>query len=203
MLTKRLSPSEAHVANKPEWHKTAFRTFMIQIWSRLVKVLKPVPVVAECKPLYFLKHRENPAKTVHSGNKHSQWRLSPAAHALSCWCRGSVWGSSRLHRASPPDRRESGRERERRDKLRDQQQSRLLRDSTSVTFRNRIYCTWIYPFDFFFNGSNWQETQQWLILLQRVMILRQWTCSHESPGFCFVDMSSCLLQELWMTIVFD
>lgn len=117
VLTKRLSQSAAHAANKPERHKTAFRTFMIQKWSCMVKVLKPVPVVAEYKPLCFLKHQEPQPRQAHSRNKHSRWRLSPVAHALSCWCRGSVWGSSRLHHASPPDRRESEWQRGWRDKF--------------------------------------------------------------------------------------
>lgn len=52
-------------ANKPERHKTAFRTFIIQIWSCTTRALKPVPAAAERKPLCFLKHQErrHPAET--------------------------------------------------------------------------------------------------------------------------------------------
>lgn len=73
MLTKKLCPSAAKAANKPEWHKTAFGTSVIQIWSCLVKVLKPAAAVAECKPLCFLKHRETqPRRCTAGANTHGE-----------------------------------------------------------------------------------------------------------------------------------
>lgn len=79
---------------------------VIQTWFCLVKESKPVPVVAENKPLCFLKHRKIQPRLWNIRSKHSQWRLSPAAHVLSCWCRGSAWGSSSPRRASQPVRKE-------------------------------------------------------------------------------------------------
>lgn len=70
--------------------------------SCTVKVFKLIPAVTKYKPLCRLKHPEMLERKAHS-----RWRLSPAARALSCSCHGSAWGSSRLRRASPPDRRQS------------------------------------------------------------------------------------------------
>lgn len=82
-----------------------------------------------------------------------------------------------------------------------------LRDSTSLTFKKAYTPKDYVPLIFFlfFNGSKWWTTQQWLILLQKVITLKQWTCTHQSPGFYFAHMSACLQQELWMTrsILFD
>lgn len=83
VLTKRLSQSAAQAANKPERHKTAFRTFIIQIWSCMVKALKPVPAVAEYKPLCFLKHQETqPRQRTAETNTHGEdfLRLPTRSH---------------------------------------------------------------------------------------------------------------------------
>lgn len=98
------SLSSFYSGSKPNWHKTAFR---IVTWSYTEGESKPATAVTEYKPLCFLKE---PDESEQRRNKHWRWRLSPVARALSCWCRGSAWGSSTLHRASPPDGRERGKE---------------------------------------------------------------------------------------------
>lgn len=80
VLTKRLSLSAAHTPHKPEWHKTAFRTFIIQMWSCTVKALKPVPAVAGYKPLCFLKRQETQPKTEPNTHSEDFFRLPTCSH---------------------------------------------------------------------------------------------------------------------------
>lgn len=133
VLTKRLSQSAAHAANKPERHKTAFRTFMIQKWSCMVKVLKPVPVVAEYKPLCFLKHQETqPRQRTAETNTHGEdfLRLPTRSHVGVVDLFEDHPGFIMLPhltggKASEKEKDEIN--------LWDQHQSRLVRDSNSLT----------------------------------------------------------------------
>lgn len=137
MLTKRLSQSAAHAANKPEWHKTAFRTIIIQIWSCTENVLKPVPAVAEHKPLCLLKHPEiQPRQRAGETNTHGEdfLRLPTRSHV----------GVVDLFEDHPGfivlPHLTGGKAKEREDKLNscDHHQSRLLKDG------NRLPSTVIY-----------------------------------------------------------
>lgn len=131
MSTKRLSQTAAHAANKPEWHKTAFRSIIIQMWSCTENVLKPVPVVAEYKPLCFLKHPETqPRQRAGETNTHSEdfLRLPTRSHV----------GVVDLFEDHPGfivlPHLTGGKVRAREDKINscDQHQSRLLRDGNRL-----------------------------------------------------------------------
>lgn len=213
MLTKRLSTSATSAANKPEWHKTAFRTSMIQIWSRLVKVLKPVPAVAGYKPLCFLKYRETQPRPCTAGtNTHGEdfLRLPTRSHVdvvdlfedhPSFVVLPHLTGGGQRERE-----REGVSEREReRAREREMGYSYIRSTTTSKSgimtvwllklhIRHMTICLW-----FFFNGPKWWMAQQWLTFLQSSINQKQRTCSHWPPGFYFADMSVCLQQYLWMT----
>lgn len=160
MLTKKLSPSAANAANKPEWHKTAFRTSVIQIWSCLVKVLKPVPAVAECKPLYFLKQQETqPSRCTAGTNTHGEdfLRLPTRSHVGVVNLFEDHPGFVVLPHLTGGDRAaETGRERQKRERERWRafvwSETIWLWDSNSLTFEI-VDTPYNMPLIFSFNGS--------------------------------------------------
>lgn len=140
MLTKRLSQSAAQAANKPERHKTAFRAFMIQIWSCMVKVLKPVPVVAEYKLLCFFKHAETQPR------RHSERQTltvktfsgCPRALMLVSWiCLRIIQASSCFPTWQEGRQVKKGR----RDKFMGSAPVSLTQGQWQCRIRNRAYCT--------------------------------------------------------------
>lgn len=146
--------------NKPEWHKTAFRTFIIQIWSCTVKAFKPVPAVAEHKPLCFLKHQEAPAKTDSAPQKQTltvkTFSGCPRALMLVSWiCLRIIQASSCFPTWQEGERGRRG------DKFTGSASASLIhtRKATVSHFKNRAYCTLSHPFDFPDDGPKWGESR--------------------------------------------
>lgn len=138
--------------------------------------VKPVPAVAEYKPLCFLKHQETqPRQHTAETNTHGEdfLRLPTRSHV-------GVVDLFEDHPGFIVLPHLTGRKERR---LIHGLSAGLAHSGTAT--HPRLYTLFLW---FFQDGSKWWKSRQrWLILLQRVIILQQQTYCHGAPSFCFLQ----------------